>query len=390
VNLKLAILRILAQHSERYLSIDEIKREVFKLGGRLEYAEDQFRLAGDDLFRADFISRNVYGWRITEAALSMLRSLRPAASVHSNLSSIPEPSLLGLLEEMDVIERSARWKNGTLQAFTETEGIDEGAPTPSAAGDSATTTDVGATDSPDHATAHSAAATDIAGAPTNPAVVSKVRSWLQKARSWLQGDGAPRLSSLVAPLASTKKTVLLRNLELRSVRKNIAFKAKAMARLAGRLTSFALLGLLACGVAVALLIQLSYFRRENAELQREVSRLRENFSKLEQTIKTEKNDDEKNSSAPSSLEPRIEQTAFQLSREEAQLIRYYIKPVPNFSASGPTVAVGDPIEGALVPLPSALVEKAPRLDGARFATRGGNIIIVSKGSNKVDAVLPTN
>ena len=283
-----------------------------------------------------------------------------------------------------MIERSARRKESTLRPSTEAEGTAEGVSAPSAAEDSAAATDVGATDSPDNATADRGA-TGIAAVPTNPAVVSKIRSRPQR-------DGEPRLSSPLARLASIKKIVPLRNPELRLARTNIASKAKAMGRSASRLTSFALLGLLACGVAVALLMQLSFFRRENAELQREVSRLRENFSKLEQTIKTEKSDDEKNPSTPSSQAPRTEQTAFQLSREETQLIRDFIKPAPNFGASGPTAAaaVGDAIEGTLIPLPPALVEKAPRLAGARFAIRNGGIIIVTRGSNKVDAVLPTN
>ena len=360
---KLAILRVLAEHSDRDLSIDEIKREMLKLDDQLEFLEIHFSLAGEDIFRSGFISRNLHGWRITEAGLLMLQWLEAEAAVSS--SSTSETSLSMLLEQMDAIERSARWKESTLTASTETAGAAQGISASSAGGESA------------------AAATHIACATTITAVVSKIRSWLR-------GDGKPRLSSLLATLASTKKTVLLQNLKIRAARTNISFKAKGMGRSAGRLAVFALLGLSVCGIAVVLLTELSLFRRENAELQREISWLRANFSKLEQTIRTEKNDSEKSSSAPSSREPRIEQTAFQLSREETQLIRDFIKPAPNFSASGPTAAVGDPIAGTFIPLPSALVEKAPRLAGARFAIRGGNIIIVTMGSNKVDAVVPAN
>ena len=78
MNLKLAILRALAQHSERYLSIDEIKREIFKLGDRLEFSEVDLWDGGDEIYRAGLISKILYEWRITEAGLSMLRSLEPA------------------------------------------------------------------------------------------------------------------------------------------------------------------------------------------------------------------------------------------------------------------------------------------------------------------------
>jgi hypothetical protein len=44
----------------------------------------------------------------------------------------------------------------------------------------------------------------------------------------------------------------------------------------------------------------------------------------------------------------------------------------------------------MIPLPSPVTDKIPKLLGARFAIRNGTIIIVRKGSHQVDAVLAPN
>jgi hypothetical protein len=49
-------------------------------------------------------------------------------------------------------------------------------------------------------------------------------------------------------------------------------------------------------------------------------------------------------------------------------------------AAAPAINVGHPVEGAMIPLPSPLVEKLPKLRGAKFTTRNGSIIIVRTDS----------
>jgi hypothetical protein len=46
--------------------------------------------------------------------------------------------------------------------------------------------------------------------------------------------------------------------------------------------------------------------------------------------------------------------------------------------------------GALIPLPSQLTDKVPKLLGAKFTTRNGAIIISTKNSRRADAVLAPN
>src|SRR6266849_5606726 len=48
------------------------------------------------------------------------------------------------------------------------------------------------------------------------------------------------------------------------------------------------------------------------------------------------------------------------------------------------------VGAAIIPLPSQLTEKVPKLLGAKFTTRNGAIIIVKKDSRQVDAVLAPN
>ena len=84
------------------------------------------------------------------------------------------------------------------------------------------------------------------------------------------------------------------------------------------------------------------------------------------------------------------ETGLNLSREEIQLIRDYIKPAPTAGAAAPAINVGDTVDGGTIPLPSPLMEKIPKLLGARFTTRNGSIVIVRRDSRQADAVLPPN
>jgi hypothetical protein len=89
-------------------------------------------------------------------------------------------------------------------------------------------------------------------------------------------------------------------------------------------------------------------------------------------------------------EIRADQTALNLSREEIQLIKDYIKPAPSAGAAAATINVGDPVEGAMIPLPSQLTDKVPKLVGGKFTIRNGAIIIVKRDSRQADAVLAPN
>lgn len=156
--------------------------------------------------------------------------------------------------------------------------------------------------------------------------------------------------------------------------------------------TFALLTLLVltiCAGGLLALTQIKSLKTEIASLQRELLPLRERLASFEQAEKARlaeiKADAEKTKAL---AENPSRQASLTFSREEAQLLREYIKPAPSADPSTPAVNVGDPVTGGTVPLPSSLTEKMPKLAGARFAIRNGAIIIVRKDSRKIDAVLP--
>ena len=158
------------------------------------------------------------------------------------------------------------------------------------------------------------------------------------------------------------------------------------------LALISLIAIVACVGAAIALTQIRSLKLENAALHREFEPLKGRIAELEQAEKTRRQTEQQQSAKD---EPAIEkrarfgeaQAAWDLSTEEAQLVREYIKPAPSAGAPANTVKVGDVMDGAMIPLPSPLTEKVPKLLGAKFAIRNGVIIIVRKDSRQVDAVI---
>jgi hypothetical protein len=151
------------------------------------------------------------------------------------------------------------------------------------------------------------------------------------------------------------------------------------------------------GAAIAL-GQIKSLKSDIAMLHRELLPLRERLGKLEQEEKTKRDAEQQgetqnksgiNKNRPAG-EIATDQTALNLSTEEIQVVRDYIKPVPSAGVAAPTINVGDPIDAAMIPLPSPIAEKVPKLAGARFTTRNGAIIISMRNSHSADAILPAH
>ena len=89
------------------------------------------------------------------------------------------------------------------------------------------------------------------------------------------------------------------------------------------------------------------------------------------------------------VEKRGERTAVRLTQEEMQLVRSYIKASPVAPNAAPTMSMGGDLTAAtLLPLPAQIVEKLPRLAGARFTVdRNGAIIISLRNSRVADVVI---
>ncbi|WP_375783758.1 hypothetical protein ACE10Z_28680 [Bradyrhizobium sp. Pha-3] len=156
-----------------------------------------------------------------------------------------------------------------------------------------------------------------------------------------------------------------------------------------------LISVVACVAAAIALGQISSLKSDNAGLRRELVPLRERLVRLEQDAARREAAQQEQAQARLEADRKAadagsEQTALNLSREEIQMIKEYIKAAPSAGGGGPPINIGDPITGGMIPLPSPLTEKAPRLIGARFAIRNGVIIISARSSRRVDAVLMPN
>ena len=79
-----------------------------------------------------------------------------------------------------------------------------------------------------------------------------------------------------------------------------------------------------------------------------------------------------------------------LSPDEVRLVREYIKPAPSNGPAAPPIRVGDPVTIGTIPLPAQLIDKVPRLLGARFTIRNGTIVILKRDSRQADAVVGAN
>jgi hypothetical protein len=165
--------------------------------------------------------------------------------------------------------------------------------------------------------------------------------------------------------------------------------------------AFAILSLalvIACIVAAIAFGQIQSLKSDVAALRRELLPVKERVTRLEQAEKEKRDLDQQEEAQNKSGaeknntggENRTNQAGLNLSREEIQLIRDYIKPTPTTGAAAPAINVGDTVVGAMIPLPSPLTEKVPKLLGAKFTTRNGSIIIVRRDSRQADAVLGPN
>jgi hypothetical protein len=84
--------------------------------------------------------------------------------------------------------------------------------------------------------------------------------------------------------------------------------------------------------------------------------------------------------------------AAQLSGEEIQIVRSFIKASPVTTEATGTISVGDELRDTrMLPLPSQIAAKSSRLAGGRFKIdRNGAIVISLRKSTKVDAIIQPN
>lgn len=175
---------------------------------------------------------------------------------------------------------------------------------------------------------------------------------------------------------------------------------------AGR-SSLVLRALAAVAVAAAILFavfdlylaeRVKDLRSNAAQLQRQLASMEHRLGRLELEREQQVTPrlDEKGNAVTSETNsapvppPAFVEPAKGLSQTEIDIVREYIKTPPGMAAKGPTLKVGMSLANQpLIPLPPQLIEKLPKLVGARFRVdRDGAVVIVPAGSDRIGFIVP--
>lgn len=371
----LAILSVLAARPEQRIPIDEVSREIKRMiavGDEATRLKRPSRLGDADVFQSGWVSINDAGLQITDSGLSLWHELEASRAEQGQieeeaewLQAVAAEIRPALVVTDDRIDRSDDI-DVELAGMTSQDRDDRAA----------------------SAEAHSTA-------PKVHPVDSPIRP--EPAFGSIQATNRPaaRLSGAVnllrtgiAKLSGTRRRRSADDVLDRSAENRGGLTGLAVACLS-------LISVVACVAAAIALGQATSLKSDIATLHREFAPLRERLARLEQDAAKrdatqQDNAQEKAAAEKKAADVGSEQAALNLSREEAQLVREYIKAAPSSGTAGPPINVGDPVTGGMIPLPSPLTEKIPKLVGARFATRNGAIIISTRNSRRVDAVLMQN
>ncbi|WP_375764363.1 hypothetical protein ACE10X_17200 [Bradyrhizobium sp. Pha-3] len=362
---------MLAARPGERIAIDEVSREVKRMiaaGDEATQSKRPSELGDADVFQSGWASINDAGLQITDSGLSLWRSLE-ASRIEQRLDQQETERL------------------GTVAADTRHSGADTAIDRPDDVELPGMTRDDRQPSGADRST--TAADIPLGDSPIIPAPAF---GSFQETNRMV----ASRLSGLVSLLGTTmpKFAAARRRRSAEDVRDRRADRRGGLTGLA--VACLSLISVVACVAAAIALGQLSSLKSDIAVLRRELAPLRERLARLEQ-VEVAKRDaaQQEDAQNKAEAEKRLadgagEQAGLSLSREEIQLIREYIKAAPSAGAAVAPINVGDPITGGMIPLPSSLTEKLPRLVGARFATRNGAIIISTRNSRRIDAVLMPN
>jgi hypothetical protein len=149
---------------------------------------------------------------------------------------------------------------------------------------------------------------------------------------------------------------------------------------------------LVLALGVAIFAQFNRFNIEMAGVKRDLAATREKLVKLEANVASALLADKmKHRTDDRMLDNTVAvpTPAFALTRDEIQVIRDFIKVPPPLPGAPQNINVGDRIpDTALASLPEPIMEKVPKLRGARFTVdRNSAIIVVTPGTNRADVII---
>ena len=383
----LAILSVLAARPEQRIPLEEVSREVKRMiaaGDAATKLKRSSELGDADVFQSGWASINEAGLQITDSGLALWRELE-ASRVEQELNAQE-------LSEQELVEQ----ESGEPQA----ERLETVAADPRDAIGDAVIERSGAIDRQipfvmqeglaDRAASGASRSTAASDLPARAAIVPEPAfgSIHDTDRSGSRlSHLVKRLGTSLPGFARARRRRTKREGPDRNTVNGVGVTGLAVACLS-------LISIVACVAAAIALGQITSLKSDNAALRRELVPLRDRLTRIEQEAAkreaAQQEAQDKLEADKKASDAGSEQTALNLSRDEIQLIREYIKAAPSAAGGGPPINVGDPVTGGMIPLPSPLTEKAPRLVGARFAIRNGAIIISARSSRRVDAVLMAN
>jgi hypothetical protein len=370
VRYKLAILKVLAQRPGGRATLDEVRREAGRIMSSLDQVElKRFNAIGDvDMCQSGLVLRDGDGWQITRAGLALLDRLEDVTGSSLETSSSPATAAGGSMDDFIRNEEP-------LRPFDPETGKPPEVYPPL---------------SEDH---QGTLAAEVQFAKPqirsfNPHQIEKF-SIIVRCRKVFRSLGA----FITTTIDRTRRQWAPRNPVRYQRKSERSIQTAASAAFA----LLALLSVIACVLAAMAFGQIQSLKADIAGLRRELLPVKERFAQFEEA-ENQRRDQDKQQEAlkrsetgkDQSAEVRSDPIPLNLTREEIQLVREYIKPAPSPAPAAPNINVGDAVGGAMIPLPSALTDKVPKLVGARFTTRNGTIIISTTNSRRADAVVGPN
>jgi hypothetical protein len=368
VRYKLAILNALAGHPGGRATLEDVRREAELIIANLDPIQvKRFEeaLGNNDIFQSRLVVQDDVGWQITPAGLALLDGLQDLAG-----SSFERGS-------------AAASTRGTTGDFIQSE-------LPSQPFDAELRTRVDLMP-PITADEHEIGATEVRhgkphkrsadrGGAQSVAMAHRVQKMLRSLDAFVSRIKQAMLKWRPAPLGRKRSTG--------AVSGNVG-SVQTIANVA--VGVMALLFVVTAVLAAIALGQIQSLKSDIALLRRELLPVKERFAKFEEAENQRRDQDQQQEaqkrSQTAAAEVRSDPNPLNLTWEEIQLVREYIKPAPAPASGEPEINVGDAVGGAMIPLPSPLTDKVPKLVGARFTTRNGAIVLVKKDSRRADAVL---
>jgi hypothetical protein len=135
----------------------------------------------------------------------------------------------------------------------------------------------------------------------------------------------------------------------------------------------------------ALFMQIRDMKVEIAFLKQHLAAADTHLNRLEATSQEKMIKEAKTPETPPSP-PHVQ---IALSNDDMKVIRASIKVLPSEPGAQPKIHLGQDVSNtSMVPLPESLVNRIPKLRGARFLVdENGAIVIIGDGSNRADVVV---